>query len=122
MNEPTFDKDGYPTEETLQALRNWPAETIKDAVPFIARAWYYPNMAEETRPGLWAFATGGWSGNEDLMAAFWGNINTALLRWERLYVSGGLHIIANTKEGEIALDKLFSIITHWAWNREKKDE
>ena len=65
---PTFDRAGYPAEETLEIIKQWDMNpsTMKDLMAFIASAWHWDDMARETSPGLWVFATGGWSGNESL--------------------------------------------------------
>lgn len=116
VKHPTFDKDGYPSDETLELIKKWPFETIKEVIPFIAEAWHYPDMAKEVRPGLWTFATGGWSGNECLFDSLTQNyIGSGRLHWNSLYLPGGLHVIALTEEAEKEMDKLFEYITKWAW-------
>jgi hypothetical protein len=115
MKEPTFDRDGYPTEETLEAIEKWPVETIKEVFPFIAAAWYYPDCAREMRSGLWVFATGGWSGNESLMRAFEKNICSFSIGFYSLYVPGGLWIFALESEAKDEFGELCHYITKWAW-------
>ena len=91
MNEPTFDRDGYPTEETLERIRTWTSPRLKGMVAcmdFAGSAWAYPeawvkdDMAvDEERPKGWpvitfiryTFSTGGWSGNESIVAAIEAN-------------------------------------------------
>ena len=82
-DEPTFDRDGYPTEETLERIRTWPIDTAADmhaAMDFAGRAWSYPDRwvrTEEADPyfptlppkRVYRFSTGGWSGNESIVAA-----------------------------------------------------
>lgn len=86
MNEPTFDADGYPTEETLDAIRHWEWRgdvfgTMASLLEFCQKAWHYPDYfirgkrRYRTFKGgtqlhrLWTVHTGGWSGNEDIIAA-----------------------------------------------------
>ncbi len=68
MQHPTFDSDGYPTEETLQAIREWPSENLSGLFRFIGKAWKYSDYWEVEGPVIRAH-TGGWSGNEDLIGA-----------------------------------------------------
>lgn len=81
MKHPTFDADGYPTEETLQAIRDWKGEGGFAALfAFIREAWYYPDYW--TTEGMEHHAsTGGWSGNEDLIGALQANCVAWSLCW-----------------------------------------
>lgn len=87
MDEPTFDGDGYPTEETLAAIGWWPVNSAADfaaVMDFVGRAWKYPDRWE-CEPGWrspdwpertyrrYVFSTGGWSGNESLVGAIKAN-------------------------------------------------
>ena len=87
MTEPTFDADGYPTEETLERIRSWPVKVGADFIAvmdFAGRAWSYPDywdVAEHwSDPDdrgracrRYEFSTGGWSGNESIVHAIEGN-------------------------------------------------
>jgi hypothetical protein len=86
MLEPTFDRDGYPTEETLERIRTWEIKTNADfaaVMDFAGRAWSYPQYWEcdpaFTEPDWprpcrqYVFSTGGWSGNEDIVSAIEAN-------------------------------------------------
>jgi hypothetical protein len=71
MTEPEFDKDGYPTNATLRAIKAWDcskAEGRTALMKFVQKAWRWPNL---WRPGRrWIrISTGGWSGNEALIDA-----------------------------------------------------
>jgi hypothetical protein len=83
MTEPTFDRDGYPTEETLEAIRKWDCDDPAGKIAllrFVQKAWSYPlyftKIAEE-----WHVSTGGWSGNEDLIRAMRKNFVFWSLTW-----------------------------------------
>lgn len=80
MTEPTFDADGYPTDETLEAIRTWPYKDADECLMFIKAAWNWPDMAA-IKDGKLQLSTGGWSGNEDLIAALMGNRVVWLSRW-----------------------------------------
>ena len=84
--EPTFDSDGYPTQETLDRIATWPIVTFADmaaAMDYAGRAWTPHHLwrcqarFRERTKGPWkpgpkrryVFSTGGWSGNESIVAA-----------------------------------------------------
>lgn len=80
MIEPTFDADGYPTEETLAAIKNW--NVVNDGpyelVEFLHKAWHFAGwgwLMKPIRRGMSKghhklyISTGGWSGNESLIGA-----------------------------------------------------
>lgn len=77
MKEPTFDKDGYPTEETLQFIQDYKDLNWQSLIDFILAAWYWLDYAKWEPPDL-ELHTGGWSGNESIISAlqenfvFWG--------------------------------------------------
>lgn len=96
MDEPTFDVNGYPTDETLDAIEHWPINKASDAealMDFIGRAWSYPDYwrkqdhwRDQSRYGIasrtvyrYTFSTGGWSGNESLVTALEHNVLAQML-------------------------------------------
>lgn len=97
MKTPEFTRDGYPTKETLSAIRcwDWDEASMRSLLEFIRTAWRYPEMVVQS-DGLWKFSTGGWSGNEDLMDAF-SKYHMARVRYSA-YFSGGHYAIATTRE------------------------
>lgn len=69
MKHPEFDKEGYPTEETLAYIENYSGGLNPiPLVEFILEAWAYPDYAVWNPPIL-ELHTGGWSGNESIIAA-----------------------------------------------------
>ena len=74
---PAFDRDGYPTEWTLEAIESWPAVPRHDwykLLNFMQAAWR-DSYGRVTHGGRsWEFITGGWSGNESIIAALRQNI------------------------------------------------
>jgi len=103
MTEPTFDVDGYPTDETIDAIREWDYHDFPALMEFVARAWKWGGL--ENKPSIieplfdrdyqddgnwWCGATGGWSGNESLVAALDENMMFAALCW-RASIRGGYH-------------------------------
>lgn len=102
MTSPSFDKEGHPTESTLDAIRNWPIRDPFGLARFVIEAWTYDNYATlSPAPDDSEYAhavemelrlaTGGWSGNEDLASALQGNKMFHMLYW---YMSkrGGLTV------------------------------
>lgn len=103
MNSRWLGEDGYPTDECLEAVKTMGiAEGVFD---ILKEAWKFGGVSHFLRheeaammggsnydpPGkYWRFATGGWSGNEDLMEAFANNFVYAVT-W-KLSAAGGLHI------------------------------
>jgi len=98
--EPTFDRNGYPTEATLERIRTWPINTMADAaaaMDYAGLAWSYPDrwkLIERYEDPDWPsfpkrlykFSTGGWSGNEDIVAAIEANQMLTMLgawSWQR---------------------------------------
>ena len=69
---PTFDRDRYPTEETLQAIREWPQDDRRGLAEFVCEAWTYDNYRTLGERSL-ELHTGGWSGNESLISALQDN-------------------------------------------------
>lgn len=96
----------YPSEAALERLRAWTFKDwadIEQALDFAASIWHWPDFASrELRPAeaevchaepgdrFIRFATGGWSGNEDIIGAMEQNFYI-MSRW-RLSGNGGLHI------------------------------
>ena len=108
MNVPTFDADGYPSEDTLSALRDWPMTDSAGALDFLKAAWSsygtathtltahegYLVHAEPDRKYL-RVATGGWSGNESLIQAMREAPLGGVWMWTwQLSARGGLYIFA----------------------------
>jgi hypothetical protein len=95
---PSFDKDGYPTEDTLQRIATWPwtdfealLEYVTDSVDGYGRAW---KENDEFR-----LVTGGWSGNESIVDALQKNTVFWAIYW---YSSqrGGLYTFKILKLGK----------------------
>jgi len=82
-----FDDDGYPSEEFLNAIAeaNYKEgfETILDRA---LSAHIYPHYWEkEDRGDHWLYyvSTGGWSGNEDIIAALQRNTMFWMVCWQQ---------------------------------------
>lgn len=92
VSRPTFDADGYPTEETKFAIKAWDFRDAPGWLTYIRDAWNhrYGRMWEEG--GLLKLATGGWSGNEAIIHAMRENYALWLLLWESSH-RGGLEVL-----------------------------
>lgn len=72
---PTFDSDGYPTEELLDYIsRLSPLEHDPfEIAEYINECWHWNDMSRwlnrNPQEGCWTISTGGWSGNESIIAA-----------------------------------------------------
>jgi hypothetical protein len=103
-SEPTFDADGYPTEDTLEAITRWPYQDVNGCLDFCRQAWHWPDFTSDVLTPCEAavvradpderfarFATGGWSGNEDIIRALKANKPVWMFTW-RFSAAGGLFI------------------------------
>jgi len=91
MNEPTFDCDGYPSDETLEAIENWPMEDFKNCLKFAEKAYQKGYGVWKKEEGWIKIATGGWSGNESVVYALQKQIY-----WNMLFIAklcGGAYYI-----------------------------
>jgi hypothetical protein len=92
-----LDKDGYPTEETLDKIEHWPISNAKDAeelMTFVSEIWWpgdgygwmrSAHRHREYKGGTlrryYKISTGGWSGNESLICAMEENRMFWMLTW-----------------------------------------
>lgn len=92
VRHPTFDSDGYPTEETELTIKAWDFRDVPGWLAYIREAWnhHYGRMWEEG--GMLKLATGGWSGNEAITHAMRENYILWLLLWESSH-RGGLEVL-----------------------------
>ena len=90
MKTPTFDADGYPSDETLEEIRSWPINGgVRYWLDFCSHAWNSRYGAVRYQGHKLELVTGGWSGNESVLSAM--EINPL---WVITWLSshrGGLH-------------------------------
>ncbi|MEX3933338.1 hypothetical protein AB4Y32_16295 [Paraburkholderia phymatum] len=77
-----LDDDGYPTEEALKRIADWPWRDALGMLAFVRDLWRYPNFWTQ-EGGRLSVSTGGWSGNELLIAAMQRNIGFWKLCWHQ---------------------------------------
>ena len=86
--------EGYPDDDELKKIKEWPHDDYVGVWDFIRRRWKWTegireamNMAGDKT--VLVVATGGWSGNEDLIEALQENKNMIwALHWQ-LSARGG---------------------------------
>jgi hypothetical protein len=87
---PTFDEDGYPTEQTLDAIRTWDYKDWSGLIEFIATAMHRYGVVRKKKSVV-EFVTGGWSGNEECLGALRSNVMIFALYWESSH-RGGMEV------------------------------
>ncbi len=85
--EPTFDANGYPTDETLETIKVW-AYPFCGLITYVRKAWHSNGVIRQEADGCTAFVTGGWSGNEELLGALKANHSFWSMYWESSHVGG----------------------------------
>jgi len=86
MTEPEFYSDQSPTKETLEAIKEWKPpfdgleEFLTEAFRGYGRVW--------RQGGFLKIATGGWSGNEEMISALQDNAVFWALYWESSHRGG----------------------------------
>lgn len=96
MDAPTFDVDGYPSEQTLQTIREWPPQESAgqpirfiQLMKFMQEAWRYADCGYfQVEGDNYHISTAGWSGNESLIEALQENFIFWSVCW-RLSRRGG---------------------------------
>lgn len=88
---PTFDANGHPSDETKIAIKEWEFKDASGWLQYVREAWNHTYGTIWEEKGLVKMATGGWSGNEEIIIAM--NENLALwgLLWESSH-RGGLEV------------------------------
>lgn len=100
--DPSFDRDGYPSDWTLKKIEEWPFPFI-GLTEFLQEAWTYPEYFKVSEPDSGAVeivaATAGWSGNESLIMALRENHAFWAMCWQRSE-RGGRYIFTLPKESK----------------------
>ena len=106
-----LDSDGYPTEDALDRIGTWPAKDgWQRLMAFVKDLWNYADIGfwteEETddefredKATRYRLATGGWSGNEEIVTALRCNTIFHMMHWWGS-LRGGLHIYLVRREVE----------------------
>jgi hypothetical protein len=99
-----FDHDGYPTEESLTQLRKWPYTDVAGWLEHARALWYYPEAAT-VEGKRYRFATGGWSGNEDVIGAMRDNHMLWMLCWESSHRGGLYYFVAGDEHESVGAQR-----------------
>ena len=89
-------REDYPDINELRQIEHWPLKSHKDYVDlaeFVCNLWHYDDWAtlKGRKVKTLRLATGGWSGNEDILKALDKNFMFGMTCWE-MSKRGGLHI------------------------------
>jgi hypothetical protein len=110
-DDPELTDGDYPSEKTLKRIKK---AKPREALELAQRAWHWDGWAtrelrpdelamvrrhyeDDPMPDYYRFATGGWSGNEDIIEALDRNFLVLGMCWV-LSARGGLHIYEVRKE------------------------
>jgi hypothetical protein len=87
-----LDDDGYPTDETLETIKNFVVNNDEDCEKLLqmaSKVWLYPDyFTKDESTKCWFVSTGGWSGNKDVIRSLEGNHVFWMLYWKQTRVGG----------------------------------
>lgn len=107
----------YNIDGVIERLKKWPIGLAEHLPAQMVKVWNKDiGRAEETAPGLFVFATGGWSENEKILGAVEQSEAWIVLEGNSLYLPGGLQIIATSDKAKAKLENLMDKVCDWAWN------
>jgi hypothetical protein len=89
-----IDSDGYPTPDSVAEVEGWELEDGEMSALLDAVADYFNDCGygrARRRGNVWRFATGGWSGCEELIGALPAIV--VAVAWRSSH-RGGLHVYA----------------------------
>lgn len=76
------DADGYPDERDLERIREWPWADFPGLMEFVRSIWWMPEWGWRKHGAQYSISTGGWSGNESIIAALADNRLFWMTCWE----------------------------------------
>jgi hypothetical protein len=89
-----------PLERDIKRIENWKGDWIA-LLKFMESIWPSYGVVRKRRAHnvtMWEFVTGGWSGCEQIIDAFYSNYLAKSLLWESAH-RGGLHVLMYPMEG-----------------------
>jgi hypothetical protein len=82
VSEELLDDDGYPTDVALTRIADWPHADITGLLEYARELWTYQDRWTVEGDKLFV-STGGWSGNESIIAALKRNGMFWIMCWEQ---------------------------------------
>jgi hypothetical protein len=93
------DADGYPTDHELQLIRDWSSDW-SDLLTFVRGCWWAAEWGWDDKDDgaehLWRISTGGWSGNETIIAALQQNEPFWATCWQSTRVGGHYEFVTRS--------------------------
>lgn len=77
-----MDPQGYPDDEELAKIRDWPVIDADAMMAFIKERWEYAEWGWIQRGRVYMLHTGGWSGNESIIYAMFDNLLFHSMCWQ----------------------------------------
>jgi len=77
-----MDKNGYPDEEELKQIETWNGNDLVGLMDYVHDLWHWPDWGWNQDGNRYAISTGGWSGNEDIIAALERNFIFWAMCWQ----------------------------------------
>jgi hypothetical protein len=88
----------YPDSDDLLRIGNWEIKSYAEChrlMDFVFSIWAYPEMCWRLPDGQYKLATGGWSGNEEIISAMESNLIFWGMFWQSSNRGGG-HVFGET--------------------------
>jgi len=76
------DRDGYPTDDELEAVRKWDWKDLEGWFEYIKSIWWAANWGFTETKRRYYISTGGWSGNESIIKAM-----TENFAWDMVWLN-----------------------------------
>lgn len=85
-------ENGYPTSAVLEKIKDWDTNDFHGLMEYIREYWIQWGSFKKDGE-IYTLATGGWSGNEDIISSLSENFVFWSLYWESSN-RGGRHVFA----------------------------
>jgi len=76
-----MDEHGYPDDDELKRIEEWDWKDPVGLMDFVYSLWAYKDWGWKREGNYYYISTGGWSGNEDIMAALGRNQFVWMFNW-----------------------------------------